>query len=29
LPDGAWVNRHRGVVILLWLHAIGIAGAEA
>jgi len=29
LPDGAWVSRHRGVVILLWLHAIGIAGAEA
>jgi hypothetical protein len=29
LPDGAWVNRHQGVVILLWLHAIGIAGAEA
>jgi hypothetical protein len=29
LPDGAWMSRHRGVVIVLWLHAIGIAGAEA
>ena len=28
LPDGAWMSRHRGVVILLWLHTIGIAGAE-
>ena len=29
LPDAAWDSRHRGVVILLWLHVIGIAGAEA
>jgi hypothetical protein len=29
LPDAAWDFRHRGVVILLWLHVIGIACAEA
>jgi PAS domain S-box-containing protein len=29
LPDAAWESRHRGIVILLWLHVIGIACAEA
>ena len=24
LPDDAWRQRHRGVVVLLWLHAVGI-----
>jgi PAS domain S-box-containing protein len=28
LPDAVWESRHRGVVILLWLHVIGIVCAE-
>jgi PAS domain S-box-containing protein len=24
LPDGAWERRHRGILILLWLHVVGI-----
>ena len=26
LPDGAWQRRHLCIVVLLWLHAIGLAG---
>src|SRR5262245_17043501 len=29
LPPATWESRHRGIVILLWLHAIGIASATA
>jgi PAS domain S-box-containing protein len=29
LPKATWESRHRGIVILLWLHVIGIACAEA
>ena len=25
LPEGIWTQRHRGLLLLLWLHAIGIA----
>ena len=25
LPDAAWLHRHRAIIVLLWLHAIGIA----
>jgi hypothetical protein len=25
LPDSIWLPRHRGLLLLLWLHAIGIA----
>ena len=25
LPEATWQARHRGIIILLWLHAIGIA----
>ena len=25
LPDASWRDRHRAIVVLLWLHAIGIA----
>ncbi len=25
LPADVWHGRHRGIVILLWLHAIGVA----
>jgi hypothetical protein len=28
LTDAAWDSRHRGMVILLWLHVIGITCAE-
>ena len=24
LPEATWQARHRGILILLWLHAIGI-----
>src|SRR6185295_19294707 len=24
LPDDIWQSRHRGILILLWLHAIGV-----
>ncbi|MDP8911365.1 MAG: EAL domain-containing protein [Actinomycetota bacterium] len=24
LPDDVWARRHRGVIVLLWLHAVGI-----
>jgi two-component system, sensor histidine kinase and response regulator len=26
LPDDAWRQRHRGIVVLLWLHVAGIVG---
>jgi signal transduction histidine kinase len=26
LPDRLWGRRHRGILVLLWLHALGIAG---
>lgn len=26
LPDSTWERRHHGIVTLLWLHAIGLAG---
>jgi PAS domain S-box-containing protein len=26
LPDALWHQRHRGIVILLWLHALGLIG---
>jgi hypothetical protein len=25
LPEDAWTRRHRAIVVLLWLHVIGIA----
>ncbi|MEA2639517.1 MAG: two-component system, NtrC family, sensor kinase [Chloroflexota bacterium] len=28
LPDGAWRRRHRAVVVLLWLHVVGIAAFD-
>jgi PAS domain S-box-containing protein len=29
LPDSVWGSRHRGIVILLWLHVIGLTCVEA
>src|SRR5713226_9103882 len=26
LPDEIWLHRHRGILVLLWLHAIAIVG---
>jgi PAS domain S-box-containing protein len=26
LPDALWQQRHRGIIILLWLHALGLVG---
>jgi PAS domain S-box-containing protein len=26
LPDGVWRQRHRGILVLLWIQALGIAG---
>src|SRR5262249_56340672 len=25
LPERVWCRRHRGILVLLWLHAVGIA----
>src|SRR2546428_9002070 len=25
LPDPVWRRRHRGILVLLWIHAVGIA----